>query len=236
MNKMIAGLETAIAAATAIATTAATPGSPEAQWVPGTREAVSTMNTLFGPTGLIATPTAYGSEHNNIQFGAFFGDDISSASGNYGIIRYVEVGGAYLDRTGASDKAVANAKVTIIPQNFRNFEVGIGVIDAFDAIDQTFYVVGSADLVTPEWRVNVRGERFSTIGLKVHAGVGNGIFDEELFVGGELLFTQNVSLVGEWDTEDFNAALRYAHRDYFNVQFGFFKSDFFLGATTTLRF
>jgi hypothetical protein len=232
---MIATLETVITAATMLVTPLSSPAA-QPQWVEGTREAVSTMNTLFGPTGLIATPTAYVSEHNSIQFGAFFGDDISSASGNYGVIRYVEIGGAYLDRTGASDKAVANAKVTIIPQNFRNFEVGIGVIDAFDAIKQTFYVVGSADLVTPEWRVNVRGERFSTIGLKVHAGVGNGIFDEELFAGGELLFTKNVSLVGEWDTEDFNAAVRYAHSDYFNVQIGFFKSDFFLGATTTLRF
>ncbi|MER3413033.1 MAG: hypothetical protein C4341_02115 [Armatimonadota bacterium] len=233
---MIAGFETAIAAATAVAATAATPAGPGAQWMPGTREAVSTMNSLFGPTGLIGTPTAYVSEHNSIRFGAFFGDDLSAASGNYGIIRYVEVGGAFLDRTGVSDKAVANAKVTIIPQNFRNFEVGIGVIDAFDAIDQTFYVVGSADLVTPEWRVKVRGERFSTIGLKVHAGIGNGMFNEELFAGGELLFTKNVSLVGEWDTKDFNAAIRYAHGDYFNVQLGFFKSDFFLGATTTLRF
>lgn len=229
---MITGFETAIAAVMV----AATPTMAGAQWTPGTREAVSTMNTLFGPTGLIATPTAYVSEHSSIQFGAFFGDDISSASGNYGLIRYVEIGGAYLDRTGADDKAVANAKVTIIPQNFRNFEVGIGVIDAFDAIDQTFYVVGSADLVTPEWRVNVRGERFSSIGLKVHAGVGNGIFDEELFAGGELLFTKNVSLVGEWDTKDFNAAIRYAHENYFNAQIGFFKSDFFLSATTTLRF
>lgn len=233
---MITGFETAIAAATAIVATTATSPPAETQWVQGTREPVSTMNTLFGPTGLIATPTAYVSEHNSIQFGAFFGDDISGASGNYGLIRYVEVGGAFLDRTGASDKAVANAKVTIIPQNFRNFEIGIGVVDAFDAIDQTFYVVGSADLVTPEWRVNVRGERFSTIGLKVHAGVGNGVFDEELFAGGELLFTKNVSLVGEWDTKDFNAAIRYAHGDYFNVQAGFFKSDFFLSATTTLRF
>lgn len=232
---MIAGFESVITAATLAVTPLSSP-KVEPQWVEGTREAVSTMNTLFGPTGLIATPTAYVSEHNSIQFGAFFGDGISAASGNYGIIRYVEVGGAYLDRTDASDKAIANAKVTIIPQNFRNFEVGIGVIDAFDTIDQTFYVVGSADLVTPEWRVNVRGERFSTIGLKVHAGVGNGIFDEELFAGGELLFTKNVSLVGEWDTEDFNAALRYAHSNYFNVQVGFFKSDFFLGATTTLRF
>ncbi|GIV03492.1 MAG: hypothetical protein KatS3mg015_2322 [Fimbriimonadales bacterium] len=232
---MIAGMDSVVAAAVAALSVTAAP-TAQPQWVPGTRDAVSSMNSLFGPTGLIATPTAYSTEHREGRFGAFFGDGISTASGNYGLIPYIELGGAYVDRTGADDKLVANAKVTLIPQNFRNFEVGVGVIDAFDAIEQTFYVVGSADLVVPEVRTTVRGEEFQSIGLKVHAGAGNGIFDEELFVGGELLFTKNVSVVGEWDTNDFNAALRYAHKDYFSLQLGFFSNDFFLSATTRLRF
>jgi hypothetical protein len=228
-------MESVVAAAIA-ALTVSPSTTAQPQWMQGTREAVSSMNSLLGPTGLIAIPTAYTTEHQEGRFGAFFGENLSTASGNYGLIPYVEVGGVFMDRTGASDKSLANAKVTFIPQNFRNFEVGVGVIDAFDAIEQTFYVVGSANLVTPEVRTTVRGEEFRSIGLKVHAGVGNGMFNEELFAGGELLFTKNVSVVGEWDTNDFNAALRYAHKDYFSAQLGFFNNDFFLSATTRLRF
>jgi hypothetical protein len=218
-----------IAAGIALGTLA---GSPmvDTQIVPGTREALNSSNTLFGPTGLIRVPTAYVTPHSQVQFSASFGKDLRGPAANWGITPGVEVGGAFMDREGLSNKAIANAKVNIIPQNFEFFEVGVGVIDAADAISRSYYVVGSADFEVPR-RVEQRA-----IGFRLHAGVGTGMFEENLIGGGELVFDRQFSVIGEWDAENFNAVLRYAHDEFFRIQAGLQHTDLFLGATYAMQF
>lgn len=199
------------------------------------RQPAAKMNTLFGPSGLLVTPTAYVTPHNEIQFSTSFGKDIRGPAANFGILQGVEIGGAFIDRERASNKAIANAKVNIVPENFQNFVLGIGVVDIADAIERSFYFVASASFTPPDWGLP-RPVNGRPIALRLHAGVGSGLFQDELFGGGELLIDPRFALIAEWDAKNFNGALRYRHDESFAAQFGFQHTDFFLGATYSLRF
>lgn len=200
----------------------------------GTRGPLTNANSLYGPTGLIKIPTAYTAAQGEVQFAAAFGRNVRVPSVNYGVVKYIEIGGAFVDRESGSNKAIGNAKVTIVPENFKWFEVGVGVIDPADAIEQTIYFVASADFVPPNWDVPERG--LQTLGLKGHLGAGTGLFQDKVFGGAEVLFSKNLSLIGEWDTEDFNAAVRFAPTDYFRIQLGVQGKDIHMSATTSFRF
>jgi hypothetical protein len=206
-----------------------------ASWaqVPGTRTYLTGANSLFGPTGLIVIPTAYSIENNTFAVSGSYGKDIRGPAANFGILQYIEIGGAFIDREGASNKAIANGKVTILPQNFRNFELGIGVIDAFDATERTLYLVGSADFIPPNIADPIEGS--TAVGLKVHAGLGTGMFSEEPFAGAELLFGNKISVIGEWDTKNVNGAIRYSPNDHIRIQAGFMKTNLFFGITGKFR-
>ena len=199
--------------------------APEAALKP-----IAGMNTLFGPTGLIVTPTAQVAPHGNFNFGSTFGEKMRGPSVNWGITPGIEVGGTFLDREDASNKAIANGKIMIVPQNFRYFTVGLGVIDACDAIDRSFYIVGSADFALPR----LIEER--ALGLRLHAGGGTGIFEKHMFGGAEVVITDKFSLVGEFDGINTNGVLRYRHNEAFSIQAGFQHTVLFLGATYGLRF
>ena len=104
------------------------------------------MNTTFGPTGLITVPNAYTARKQEFRLGGTWGKEFSGPTGSYGIIDFIEVGGAYIMRRDRDDKAIAHGKVTLYPSNLEWLTVGIGIIDPFDAIDQTAYFVGSVEL------------------------------------------------------------------------------------------
>lgn len=201
------------------------------QVITGSRQALNHSNTIWGATGLIFIPTAYTSENRTANWSAVFTDDTSGAAVNYGIIRDVEIGAAFLDFDGSKDKAIANGKVRIVPSNFDQFEIGIGVMDIADAVDQTIYVVGSVDLVVPEQAAERGG-----FALRAHAGVGTGYFSEKLFGGAELLFERGFSLIGEYDSKTLNAALRYRHNDEFYITGGIYSNSLMFGMTYNMRF
>lgn len=223
---------TLVPIATGVALAGAWASSTASQVTEGTREPLTSAATIYGPTGLIAVPTAYTVGGGQANFGAAFARHLNVPSANYGLIPFVEVGGAWLDRRNADGKLIGNAKVTIIPSNFEYFEVGVGVIDAVDAVNRSFYVVGSADLVRP----NIEVEGSVPVGFKVHAGVGSGMFRDRFIGGGELLFGNRFSAIAEYDARNFNAGLRYSHGDTFRIQAGVFDKGPFLAATTYIRF
>lgn len=188
-------------------------------------------NTIWGTTGLIFIPSAYTVGHKDFSFGSSITEDFASATVNYGLFKDIEIGVAYLDRSGADNKTIANAKIHIIPQNFDQFQLGIGVMDAAGAVEQTFYFVGSAVLVTPDFAAN-RG----AIGLQIHGGIGTGYFDEKPFAGAELFFPKGFTFISEWDTKNLNFGVRYEHNEEFFIQVGSFSSNAFVKMAYTMRF
>ncbi|MDI9635070.1 YjbH domain-containing protein [Kamptonema cortianum] len=203
----------------------------ESQVTEGTRTALRRAKTIWGPTGLIFIPTAYTAGKGEFSWGASITKDFSSGSVSYGLIDDIEVGVTYLDRRGADNKSIANAKVHIVPSNFDWFEIGVGVMDVADAVNQTVYFVGSADVIVPDYAAE-RG----AVGLRLHAGVGTGYFSEKPFFGGELLFDRGFSLLGEWDTKNTNFGVRYAHDDEFFVELGNYASRLAFKMSYTMRF
>lgn len=186
---------------------------------------------IWGPTGLIFIPTAFVTGHRDFNIGSSFSDDFNTISMNYGLVRDIEVGMAYLDRDGGENKVILNGKIYIIPANFDQFRLAIGVMDAADAVNQTFYAVGSIPLVTPDFAVDK-----GAVGLIAHVGVGTGYFEEKPFAGAELYFSQGFSLATEWDTKNFNVALRYDFQPEFSVQIGSYSTALFFKMGYTKRF
>lgn len=202
-----------------------------AEWGPAEEEGPRIrFNTLYGPVGLVTVPTAYVAPHQKVLFGTAFGRDVKSVTGNWGIVPGVDVGGAYLDRDSGAQRVLANAKVNIIPQNFKWFEVGIGVLDAADALNQSFYFVASADWALP----SVLEEH--AIGFRLHAGVGTGMFDEKPIGGAEVIIDKRFSVAAEWNSKDLNAVARYAHDENFRLQAGIQGKKGYLGVTYALQF
>ncbi len=186
------------------------------------------FNTLYGPNGLITVPNAYVATPNRVVAGTFFGDQ-KTLSGNYGIFDNFEVGATFVDRENATDKFIANGKVNIVPSNFRWFELGIGVIDVVDAIKRTYYVVATADLATPE----ILKKNF--VGFRATLGGGTGLFKDKLIGGAELLFNNQLSLIGEYNGVDGNFAARYVLNEFFRFQAGVTHKDFFVGLCTAIN-
>lgn len=187
------------------------------------------MNTFYGPSGLITVPHAYVAANNRVVVGTTFGKD-KSISGNYGIVRSVEVGVSYTEPDNLKGKVFGNAKVHIIPANFKNFDLGVGVIDVGDARKRTFYGVVSADWATPEIL-----EQYA-VGIRLHAGAGNGFFREKFIGGAEILMNDRVSLIVEYNGVDTNAALRYARDEGFRMQAGFLRKGAFFGMSYAFTF
>lgn len=206
-------------------------GMKAPQVTQGTRDALNRYNTIYGATGLVFIPTAYVAPQRAFGVSAFFANDISGPAATYGLIQDVEIGGAWLDFDGTDDEAVANAKVRLVPANFDRFEVGVGVLDIVDAIDQTIYVVGSFDLVVPEQAAEEGGVAF-----RGHVGIGTGYFNEKPFGGLELLFSEGFSVIGEYDTKTINAAFRYQHDENFSLQGGVYSNSLMFGMNYLMRF
>lgn len=188
------------------------------------------VNTVYGPSGLINVPHAYVATENRVVIGVTLGKD-RSANANVGLFDSVEVGGTYFERHNRTDgKILGNAKVNIIPANWRNFEVGFGVIDAADAVNQTVYGVASFEAMTPE----ALGNQFA--GLRLHGGYGSGFFRDKLIGGGELLFNNRMSLIGEYNGVDGNFAFRYVHNENIRAQIGTRGKTIFFTLVTAANF
>lgn len=195
----------------------------------GMDELRTRFTTLYGPVGLLTVPTAYVAAPETLLFGMTSGRNFKTAAFDYGIARSFNVGAVFADQEGANMKVLGNAKVNIVPQNFRNFELGIGVIDFADAINASVYIMASLDYATQTIL-----ER--SIGLRLHAGFGTGLFRDKLIAGTELVLNRRFSIAGEYNGININAALRYAHDANFGFQLGFQNTDIFVNASYRLRF
>lgn len=188
------------------------------------------VNTVYGPSGLINVPHAYVAAKDRIVIGVTLGKD-RSANANVGLFDSVEIGGTYYERQNRTEgKILGNAKVNIIPANWRNFEVGFGVIDAADAVNQTVFGVASFEAMSPDALNN----QFA--GLRLHGGYGSGLFRDKIIGGGELLFNNRMSLIGEYDGVDGNFAFRYVHNENVRAQIGTRGKTIFFTLVTAVNF
>ncbi|GBC92359.1 hypothetical protein HRbin15_00827 [bacterium HR15] len=188
------------------------------------------VNTLFGSTGLITVPTSTTTRVERFQLGTAFGHNVRTVSLNWGVFEGIEIGGTVVDLTNADNKVIGTAKVTIIPQNFDWLELGFGVIDPFDAIDQTVYGVASVNVRVPT------EEAQKAVRLRLHLGYGTGFFREKLIGGVEVFLDKRFSIIAEYNGADTNAALRYVHDNSLRLQLGTQAKVIYFSTTYGLSF
>ena len=186
--------------------------------------------TLYGPSGLITAPNAYVVTPGRVTLGTFFGND-KSLSANYGVIPGLEVGASYLDRANGKAKVLGNAKFNIVPANWKNVEFGVGVIDAIDAVQRTYYFMGSFEYLPPQFL-----DKQGVLGARAHVGVGDGIYKKNLILGTELLFGPRVSAVVEYASRDVNYGIRYVGTEGVRFGLGIQANHLYVNLTTAFSF
>jgi hypothetical protein len=187
----------------------------------------SNISTLYGPTGLIKVPTAYTVAHEDVEVGMTFGDQFS-ASGNYGVWKSIEAGLGVLDNGSDDDSYLVNAKIDLMPSNFKGFELGLGVVDLFDDANQTFYGVGSLTLWTPK-----KKQFFS--GVRGHVGYGTGFYDDNIIGGAEVFIGSKMAVVGEYDGIDVNFAARYVYSKAVRLELGWADDAIYFSTSSEFR-
>jgi hypothetical protein len=180
------------------------------------------VNTVYGPSGLITVPDAYVNAKGRATIGTFFSKD-SSVSANQGVFQNIDLGVAFLDRDGQKSKVLANAKLNLVPSNFKGFQIGVGVTDIANSIKSSTYGIVSFQTQLPS------GLEGRYVGLRVHAGYGSGIYREKIIGGAELLVDNRTSLIGEWNGTKLNGAARYILAENLRAQAGVNNKEFFLG-------
>lgn len=214
----------------ALALLAGTVSGASAQPLEDRQFSVVRHNTILGPTGLLTVPTAFVTPYRQGQLGTSFSRDLKSITANYGLLSGIEVGAAFIDEDAGSNDVLGNAKLHIVPSNIPWMELGIGVMDVTDEIERTGYIIASAD-----WTVPSRLQD-DAIGFRLHAGAGSGIFHDKFIGGAELRLNPRLGIIGEWDTENFNTAVRYTHNDALRLQLGIVTKRVFFGVTYGMSF
>lgn len=194
-----------------------------------------TANTIYGPTGLMAIPTSSVAADGSLTVGATFVEPFNAYSLNYGFNNNLEIGATYLDPDSGDGIFVGNAKLRIVPSENDKYEFAVGALGiGDDQFPETFYAVGSARLVTPNYTADK-----GAVGFTVHAGYGGGdnggIFDDSFFFGGELQFEDDFSIMAEWMNEVFNAGVRFNINDDFTAQIGSLDEEFFFNLNYRVR-
>ncbi len=189
-------------------------------------------NTIWGTTGLILVPTAFVQPQQTLGAGISVNDDLTVGYVNFGLLENVEVGGTLIDNRD-SDKTdgLINAKFHFVPANNDRFHLGVGIIDAADVRQQSFYIVASSAITVPDF-----AKDNNAIGLNLHFGAGSGIYEHGVFAGAEVFFAQGLTLLTEWDTEDLNFGLRYNFNPSFTGEIGSYSQNPYFKLAFNTRF
>jgi hypothetical protein len=181
---------------------------------------------FLGATGLLLIPSAYVPRDRQADAGrscasplpvtAFVAGISDSVVGGVvaGIRNRLELSVAGVDSEGefADERSgvLANAKLSLVKETLTLPAFSVGVIDAFDTLDQhpSWYVVASKYLI-PYFVQAVSGQ---DLALKLHLGFGGGIYNEELFAGAELFFRAPLAVMAEYASGELNIGGRYHAR------------------------
>ncbi|GIV11057.1 MAG: hypothetical protein KatS3mg020_0548 [Fimbriimonadales bacterium] len=158
------------------------------------------------------------------------GQNTRTVSLNWGILESIEVGVTTVDRNNQNNKVIATGKVTIIPQNFDWLELGFGVIDPFDAINETVYGMASVNVRVPTQAPE------DVVGLRLHLGYGTGFYRDKVIGGGEVFLNNQFSVIGEYNGVDSNFALRYVYDNTLRLQVGTQAKVIYFSTTYGLSF
>jgi hypothetical protein len=177
--------------------------------------------SLFGPTGLIFTPTTESLPMRSYNLHFHATDNLRSYGMNLGITNALEVGLTLLDPDNSSTDTIVNGKYRFSGESLLSPSFTIGVVDALDAIDLSVY--------------GVLGKGFGRVGgssgagLRAYVGFGTGLFDENIFAGAELLISK-LTIMGEYDGDNVNFGARFGVGQGVQIEAGLLDTEDFEAA------
>jgi len=159
--------------------------------------------SLFGPTGLLAIPTAevLGMSQWDVGVSAMWIGDNNDANvlyGNVGLLPRLEGGAARTDFDQGEAETLLNAKLGLLHAIPGEVSLAVGVVDLTDQIDRSPYVVLSHTL-----GAGVLMRKGTVTSPQVHVGIGGGRFDG-LFAGFSAMMNEQVKVMAEFDGDAFN--------------------------------
>jgi hypothetical protein len=194
------------------------------------RPAAAAPNFL-GATGLLNTPTADVLRHREWNVHVHGTDDFVTYGANFGIVENLEIGVTAFDRNhGGGTDALINLKYRLLPETKSVPAIAVGAVDVTDEfnVDPSIYLVVSKAL----------GKLSSGAGgyqLRGHVGIGQGIYDG-VFGGLDLILTPRVMLIAEYDSDDFNAGVRFGLTPEVRADLGVLNGKFGAGLSYTAAF
>jgi hypothetical protein len=183
----------------------------------------SAAPSFFGPTGLLVIPTADALSQSGWNVHLHAVEDLVTYGASLGIGKGFELGVTGVDPEGGDTEALFNAKYTFPMESGKAPAVAIGVVDIADELDLDpgIYVVVSKSLN------QLFGKGGGQYNLRGHLGYGaNGIFDDELFGGLDLQFTENIQGMVEWLSGDFTVGARFGLGRGLRAELASYDGDF----------
>ena len=184
--------------------------------------------TVTGSTGMLYTPTADVLRDGHFSLGYHHLEDGDAYTVGYGMSNAWEISAATIDYNGDHGRDLyLNTKFSLMSENVVRPGIAIGMEDALDEYDRTFYAVASKTL---------------PLGLRIHAGVGDGRFDgvfggiEKTFnplgVTGSSIFPAT-TLSAEYDGKEMIYGLRLAIVPGLKAHAAWRDGDTYVGLTFT---
>lgn len=193
-----------------------------------TANAAQAAPTVTGSTGMLYTPTADVLRDGHFSLGYHHLEDGDAYTVGYGMSNAWEISAATVDYDGDHGRDLyLNTKFSLMSENVVRPGIAVGMEDAFDEYDRTFYAVASKAL---------------PLGFRVHAGIGDGRFDgvfggiEKTFnplgVTGRAIFPAT-TLSAEYDGEEMIYGLRLAIVPGLKAHAAWRDGDTYVGLTFT---
>lgn len=189
---------------------------------------VAAAPSVNGSTGLINTPSADVLREGQFSLGYYNTREGGVGVFNTNVAPNLEIGVAGFRYDNQSNKNYLNAKFGLLPETVLSPGLAIGVEDAADKTDRSYYAVASKGL---------------PLGFRIHAGVGSGRYDG-FFAGVEKtinpvsVLTGNsafpaTTLIAEYDGRDMNYGARMSIIPGLKLDAGWRHDKTYVGITFT---
>lgn len=183
----------------------------------------SAAQSYLGYSGLLLTPTTEVLSERQISLGGYYidleDDDYAvSLAGTVGLLPGLEAGVNVVDvKDGESDTSI-NAKYELLKESQTIPSVALGITGlGSDWYDDCIYLVAGKSFNAPA--------EAAFWAPRVYFGVGSDDPVDGLFVGFSAAVADRLTLMAEYDSDDFNAGVRFAVSDKLRLHGGVFGGD-----------
>jgi len=181
--------------------------------------------SIFGPNGLLLTPTADTPGVADVQLGAWWAGDLAnSVALTSGEGSGFESTAAWVDLEGGGSEEVFSGKWRFSKSGLAKPALAVGLIDITNQLDRTPYVV-----LQKGFDLSGNG-LMATVGYAQPDTLLNGIF-----AGAQLKLGDKYSALAEYDGDDINGAIRFSLSDHIELTAGMVKDDFAASAMFRLK-